>query len=96
MREAYAGDQVAKRETQVRQQLTQLEKAVQSLDNALATLHPRLEPVLRQAVPTPIGGENSGKVSEVLCQVAEEIRAKIERIRSLTYGVESATERLEL
>lgn len=82
------------REGQVRQQLISLEKVIESLNGEIVNLENRLQLVLREADAAE--AESAKTPMETLVPLADEIRAHVRRVRTMTGHLVQLGKHLEL
>ena len=83
-----------KKESEVHEQLSQMNNAISSLSEAVESLYLRLERVTR---PEPqIGGEDSDKKELALVPLADELRFFIGRIHREIESMNALRNRIEL
>ena len=81
------------RQSQVAQQINNLERGLLTLHDKIKTLVDRLSPVLKSSVPSE---SEEGKDSVELVVLADTIEGFVGSVKSATYKVEDVLERLEL
>ena len=87
---------MGKRETQVREQLEHLHKAIETLGNCSGQLLDRLGGVTRSTNPQIEKELTGNKVEDAIVPLADEIRANRYRVEAVNRSINDAINRLEL